>query len=164
MQRDPADRIKLARHVDIEHVAAILHHEHAAVAVEGDRRRLLNEGIGHDQLETIAGLQDELFQLVLGCVRLDGRLLCKVDAGQVLTAASPALGATASRRPCYGWSARRRWLSALPCGRLRGRCRRLRQNYQARRGEREGKNKCARPGGGSLRHTFLARTGITRTS
>ena len=110
MQRDPADRIELARHVDIEHVAAILDDEHAAVAVEGDGRRLLDEGIGHHQLETIAGWQDELLQLLFGRLRLDRRLLGEVDPGQVLTAAaaSPALGAALSRRTWYGWSARRR--------------------------------------------------------
>ena len=44
VHRDAADRIELAGGVGVLHVAANLEHEHAAVAVERDLRRLFDVG------------------------------------------------------------------------------------------------------------------------
>ena len=59
VHRDAADRIELAGRVGVLHVAAQLEHEHAAVAVEGDLRRLLDVRIGQHRLELEAGRQPE---------------------------------------------------------------------------------------------------------
>ena len=63
VQRDASDRIALAGRVRVLHVAAVFEHEHAAVAVEGDGRRLLDHRVGEDGLQTVTRLQDELFGL-----------------------------------------------------------------------------------------------------
>ena len=81
VQRDPADRIELAGHVQVQHVAAILDDEHPAVAVERDRGRLLDDRIGEHQLQAIARLKDERLQLLFRRLRQQRRLLGPVDVG-----------------------------------------------------------------------------------
>ena len=63
------------------HVARILEHEHPAVAVEHDGGRILNVRIGQHELEAIAGLQDEVLQLVCWSIRQHRWLLRPVDSG-----------------------------------------------------------------------------------
>ena len=62
-------------------------------------------GIGQHQLEAIAGLQDELLQLLLRRLRQDRRLLREVDAGQILTTTTAASGISAAlpRRARSAW-------------------------------------------------------------
>ena len=59
-----ADRLELAARIGVLHVAADLEHEHAAVAVEGDLRRLLDLRIGQHRLQLVAGRQQEPFLFV----------------------------------------------------------------------------------------------------
>jgi hypothetical protein len=54
-------------------VAAQLDDEHAAVAVEGDLARRVDERIRQDGLDTIAGRQPELLDLFVGTERTNGR-------------------------------------------------------------------------------------------
>ena len=125
VQGNAADGIELARHVQVHHVAAIFDDEHAAVAVEGDGGRLLDDRIGQHELEPIAGLKDELFQFFLGRFRNERRLLRPVETGidRVIKPAAPrraphgpgpgagrrggspgrSRGLPRLRRGCLGW-------------------------------------------------------------
>ena len=66
VHRDAADGVELARGVGVLHVAAQLEHEHAAVAVESNLRRLLDIGICEDRLDLEPGRQPELLLLIGG--------------------------------------------------------------------------------------------------
>ena len=99
VQRNPADRIELAGHVEVQHVAAIFDDEHPAVAVERDRGRLLDDRIGEHQFQAVAGLKDELLQLLLGRFRQHRRLLRPVDVrvDRIVLAAAAAAAAALPR-------------------------------------------------------------------
>jgi hypothetical protein len=69
MQRDPGDVREFVRAVDVLHVAEHLHHEHAAVAVEGDRHRLHDLRLAQEQFKAVARRKLEGLQCI---PRFDG--------------------------------------------------------------------------------------------
>ena len=165
VQRDPADRVELSGHVDVEHVAAILDDEHPAVAVERDGRRLLDDRIGEHELEAVAGRKEEQLQLLLGRLRQDGGLLGEIDAAQILASAATAAPGriTLSRRALdRARRCRGRRLRCLSARRLRRRGRRLRDDGQTCRREDEGESNGGRaPGASCIRsglHTIPFRS------
>ena len=118
VQRDARDGVERSAAIGILHVAADLEHEHAAVAVEGDLRRLLDVGIRQHRFELEARRQPEPLRLLRRRQRLDRRLLRKVRFPHRRAAAAGAAAA--------GGIGRRRWLP-LRCTRGRRACgRRLR--------------------------------------
>ena len=131
VHRDPADRVELSGHVEIEHVAAILDDEHPAVAVERDRGGLLNDRIGQHELEAIPRLQDELLELFLRRARTERRLLGPIDVGidRIVFAAAAQPAA-----PCW----RRLWgRRALTCCRLRRPARGCLRRQRERSGDQD---------------------------
>ena len=104
VHRDAADRVELAAAVGVLHVAAQLEHEHPAVAVEGDLRRLLDVGIGEHRLDLESGRQPELLLLLGRRQRNDRRLLREV--GLVHRRAAAASGAACAA--LSSWVTRRR--------------------------------------------------------
>ena len=99
--------------VGVEHVAAHLVDVEPAVAVERDRRRVDDLGVGEHQLQAVAGRQDEAGRLLFRRQRLDGRLRRKVGA-RIGVRACPACrvpaggarllgGAAETARPQPAW-------------------------------------------------------------
>ena len=135
MQRDASVGLVFIRCVGILHVAAILEHEHPSIAVERDRGGFLNVWIGQHELEVVAGLQDELVQLLLRRERRNRRFLGEIDArvrGVVeLRTAGEEVGAaaTASTACCV----RRRLRGSALRGCLGGRCLRPRRRRRCLR-------------------------------
>jgi hypothetical protein len=102
---NPARGPERAAAVGVLHIAAELEHEHAAVAVESDLRRLLNLRIGEHRRHREPGWQQELPGFLFGRqwqhrrllreIRLDGRVATR--AARVWRCAGAA-GAPLSRR------------------------------------------------------------------
>ncbi len=78
VQRDAPDGVERPATIGILHVASDLEHEHPAVTVEGDLRRLLDVGIRQHRFELEAGRQPELPGLLGRRERLERGLLRKV--------------------------------------------------------------------------------------
>src|SRR5690606_31679643 len=98
MHRDAAVRIERAGAVGILHVAAQLDDEHAAVAVEGNLRRLFDVRLGEDRLHAEAGRQPELLLLLLWRQRQHGRLRREVGLERIRSAAAAGLALRRGRR------------------------------------------------------------------
>ena len=79
--RDAADGIELAARVLVLHVAAQLEDEHAAVAVERDRARLLDVGVAQNRRDLVSGRKNELLGLISGREGNDGGAGREVGVG-----------------------------------------------------------------------------------
>ena len=136
--RDAADRVELAGRVGVLHVAAQLQHEHPAVAVEGDLRRLLDVRVGQHRLDLEAGRQPEALLLLFGRQGLHRRLLREVRLGHRRPAAAAGRGAGCLRAPPR--ARRSGWRRSLRRGRRRSlggaKCRATDQEEE--RGARDG--------------------------